>query len=410
MRRATPRRSAPCATAWIQPTRASQPAGPAPPRTTSWPGRPRPPPAGGWSRRTALSRRTTSARTRAEYDRRSAVSVPSSPTPRRSACGQAVAEAGQQVVVDALADPGGQDAVGEVVALVAVRVGEHRDQLGGHLVQRRLARHRQPPSTTDSQNAVPTGPSWHRRPAVRSPERRCGRDPAPGGDRRRGLRSPGAVPDRPRARATPTSTTTTWSGCTLLLADWQMLADLSFADLVLWLPDRDGHAASGAGGQMRPTTGPTAYVGRHGRHLRPARAPAAARRGARRGRGSSARATRSGATTCRCASRRSRYAAGGRVIARDRAQHQPARRPDAEPAGADLPADRRRPAPDDRRRALPDARAERSGHADPPRVGDGCPARRRRRAWCVYASPNALSVYRRLGLCRRPGRAPSWAT
>jgi two-component system, sensor histidine kinase PdtaS len=44
-----------------------------------------------------------------------------------------------------------------------------------------------------------------------------------------------------------------------LLADWQVLADLSFADLVLWLPDRT-RAGFWAGGQMRPTTGPTAYV------------------------------------------------------------------------------------------------------------------------------------------------------
>ncbi|MBO0842219.1 MAG: histidine kinase N-terminal domain-containing protein [Nocardioides sp.] len=45
----------------------------------------------------------------------------------------------------------------------------------------------------------------------------------------------------------------------LLTADWQILADLSFADLVLWLPDRDGNGFWAAG-QMRPTTGPTAYV------------------------------------------------------------------------------------------------------------------------------------------------------
>ncbi|MGH3370317.1 MAG: sensor histidine kinase, partial [Nocardioidaceae bacterium] len=45
----------------------------------------------------------------------------------------------------------------------------------------------------------------------------------------------------------------------LLLADWQIIADLSFADLVLWLPDRDG-SGYWAGAQMRPTTGPTAYV------------------------------------------------------------------------------------------------------------------------------------------------------
>jgi len=45
----------------------------------------------------------------------------------------------------------------------------------------------------------------------------------------------------------------------LLIADWQVIADLSFADLVLWLPDREGHGYWG-GAQMRPTTGPTAFV------------------------------------------------------------------------------------------------------------------------------------------------------
>ncbi len=45
----------------------------------------------------------------------------------------------------------------------------------------------------------------------------------------------------------------------LLVADWQIVADLSFADLVLWLPDRDGQGLW-AGAQIRPTTGPTSYV------------------------------------------------------------------------------------------------------------------------------------------------------
>jgi two-component system, sensor histidine kinase PdtaS len=45
----------------------------------------------------------------------------------------------------------------------------------------------------------------------------------------------------------------------LLMADWQIIADLSFADLVLWLPDREGKGYW-AGAQMRPTTGPTAYL------------------------------------------------------------------------------------------------------------------------------------------------------
>ncbi|MFC7503541.1 histidine kinase N-terminal domain-containing protein, partial [Nocardioides sp. GCM10030258] len=45
----------------------------------------------------------------------------------------------------------------------------------------------------------------------------------------------------------------------LIQADWQVIADLSFADLVMWLPDRQGKGFW-AGDQMRPTTGPTAYV------------------------------------------------------------------------------------------------------------------------------------------------------
>jgi two-component system, sensor histidine kinase PdtaS len=45
----------------------------------------------------------------------------------------------------------------------------------------------------------------------------------------------------------------------LLMADWQIIADLSFADLVLWLPDREGKGFWAAG-QMRPTTGPTSLV------------------------------------------------------------------------------------------------------------------------------------------------------
>ena len=36
----------------------------------------------------------------------------------------------------------------------------------------------------------------------------------------------------------------------LLMADWQIIADLSFADLVLWLPDRGGE-----GRRRLPNTG-----------------------------------------------------------------------------------------------------------------------------------------------------------
>ncbi len=42
----------------------------------------------------------------------------------------------------------------------------------------------------------------------------------------------------------------------LLVAEWQLLADLSFSDLVLWVPDRDPNVFWAAA-QLRPTTGPT---------------------------------------------------------------------------------------------------------------------------------------------------------
>ena len=90
----------------------------------------------------------------------------------------------------------------------------------------------------------------------------------------------------------------------LLQADWQIIADLSFADLVLWLPDRGG-TGFWAVGQMRPTTGPTAYVddvvGTFVAHGRRPLLDAALRHRA----GSRATATPSGATRCRCGSRRS---------------------------------------------------------------------------------------------------------
>jgi two-component sensor histidine kinase len=46
---------------------------------------------------------------------------------------------------------------------------------------------------------------------------------------------------------------------TALVGQWQLLSDLSFADLVLWLPRVDGRGFV-AGAQMRPTTGPTSYA------------------------------------------------------------------------------------------------------------------------------------------------------
>ena len=43
----------------------------------------------------------------------------------------------------------------------------------------------------------------------------------------------------------------------LLVGDWQMISDLAFADLVLWLPTNDGDFVAVA--QVRPSTAPTVH-------------------------------------------------------------------------------------------------------------------------------------------------------
>ncbi|NJQ05186.1 PAS domain-containing protein [Streptomyces lonarensis] len=54
----------------------------------------------------------------------------------------------------------------------------------------------------------------------------------------------------------------------LLVSEWQLLADLSFADLVLWLPTDDGTRYVSVA-QMRPNTGPTSYQNDMVGHLVP---------------------------------------------------------------------------------------------------------------------------------------------
>ena len=44
-----------------------------------------------------------------------------------------------------------------------------------------------------------------------------------------------------------------------LVAEWQIIADLSFSDLVLWVPDAESRGMW-AGAQIRPTTGPTTLL------------------------------------------------------------------------------------------------------------------------------------------------------
>ncbi len=180
----------------------------------------------------------------------------------------------------------------------------------------------------------------------------------------------------------------------LLLADWQIIADLSFADLVLWLPDRAG-SGFWAGAQMRPTTGPTAYVD----DLVGAFVPTGRR------------------PLLDSAYERERVAREGDPEWRDdipvRVEAIPVRRGDRilaviarntnllgvrTPSRLELSylqtatdltqmiAHGHFPFP-----------GQRSDHADSPRVGDGF-VRIDEAGRVTYASPNALSVYRRLGL------------
>ncbi|PUA80485.1 sensor histidine kinase [Nocardioides currus] len=180
----------------------------------------------------------------------------------------------------------------------------------------------------------------------------------------------------------------------LLMADWQIIADLSFADLVMWLPDREGRGFW-AGGQMRPTTGPTSLtddvvgtfvpVGRrrmldeahqHARLVRegdpewrdhvPVRVEAIPVR-------------RAGRTIAVVA--RNTNLLGVRTPSRLELSYlQTAAEMTQMIAGGWLPA-----------------AGQRSDHADSPRVGDGF-LRLDAAGAVEYASPNALSVYRRLGL------------
>jgi two-component system, sensor histidine kinase PdtaS len=180
----------------------------------------------------------------------------------------------------------------------------------------------------------------------------------------------------------------------LIQADWQIIADLSFADLVLWLPDRRG-GGFWAGAQMRPTTAPTAYVDDVvGTFVPAGRRPmldAAQQQG---------RVVREGDPEWRdhvpVRVETIPVSRGGRVIAVI-ARHTNllgVRTPSRLElsylqTAADLTqmiANGSFPAP-----------GQRSDHADSPRVGDGF-VRIDAGGRVTYASPNALSVFRRMGL------------
>ena len=181
----------------------------------------------------------------------------------------------------------------------------------------------------------------------------------------------------------------------LLISDWELLADLSFADLVLWLPDRDGRATT-RGLRCGPRRGrprsPTTWSGRWS-----AGCSALIDRAFDEG-----RICREGdpewRDDVRCGSRRSR--SPGRsviaVIARS-TNLLTARTPSRleltylETAGdlAQMIAQGQ----------FPHA-VERADLDSSPRVGDGM-VRLDEQGFVTYASPNGLSAYRRFELAGR---------
>jgi two-component system, sensor histidine kinase PdtaS len=179
-----------------------------------------------------------------------------------------------------------------------------------------------------------------------------------------------------------------------LLSDWQLLADLSFADLVLWAPLPEGGWLALA--QMRPTTAPTALaddvVGmvRSGRSQVPLITATEERRICREGDPEWTRGIPVRHETIPVMTHDERVVA---VI--ERSTNLSAART---PSRLDLAYLR---AADDLARMVAagmfPSPGEEPALVRSPRVGDGL-LRLSRSGRVTYASPNALSAYRRLGL------------
>ena len=155
----------------------------------------------------------------------------------------AVAEAGEQVVVHALGDPGGQQRVGEVLAQPRVRVAQHLDELDRELVEGAVHRH----LAAGLHHGLPVrlGHLIHcaRRPVAFIPALPLTR----------------AHAGRHRAHSRRRCRTDDVAWLHALVTDWQIIADLAFSDLVLWVPDAESKGLWAAA-QIRPTTGPTTLL------------------------------------------------------------------------------------------------------------------------------------------------------
>ena len=179
-----------------------------------------------------------------------------------------------------------------------------------------------------------------------------------------------------------------------LVSDWQLLADLSFADLVLWAPLQDGSGWV-ALAQMRPTTGPTAFPDDVVGSVRSA-AGRPFLEAARRDRRICREGDPEWTSGVPVRHETIPVAHGGKVIAViERSTNLSAART---PSRMDITYLR---AADDLAQMVAAGMFPSTGNEPAlvrsPRVGDGL-LRLSRSGRVTYASPNALSAYRRLGL------------
>lgn len=198
----------------------------------------------------------------------------------------------------------------------------------------------------------------------------------------------GQLEDMTRSRSTASTEDAQWLYA--LVADWQLIADLAFSDLVLWVPEAEEPAVC-AVAQVRPTTGPTALLEDVVGLSLPAGSAPLLERALLRGVTVDGEVDAAGRSTQFVPVRRD-----GRIIAVvERRREAPGLRSAGalESAYLDVAGDLLEMI---RSGEFPES-ADRSTVVDLLRVGDGF-VRTEPDGLVRFASPNALSAYRRLGL------------